>query len=169
MPMIEELLTFERRQKAAEVQALRRERAGHRVLTDPAQIKFRWGVQRELTASQQLQALQTSGRPDAQREELLCNQIAEGKAAQGKFAEAAAIGKRDTLRAEYEAKALALANPESKCECPAKQAQRQPGNAKALETDTQIVAEILWTGDETVTLLRCVLCGKYSLLQRQHE
>lgn len=163
------LLTPERRQKAAEVQALRRSRSGNRVLTDPAQVKFRWGAQRELDASNQLQALQTSGRPDAQLEATLYDRIAAGRAAQGKFAEAAAICKGEAVRAEYEAKAQALHEPGRRCACPAKQQQRQAGNAKAVETATQIPAETIWTGTELITLMRCAACERYSVLERHQD
>lgn len=160
------LLAPERRAKAAETQTLRREKLGHLVLTDPAQIKYRWGIQRELHVSDQLQALQTSGRPDAQREATLYNQLAEGKAAQGKFAEAATLSTDDTARLEYAAKAVALAEPGSRCDCPAKIQQRQPRNAKAIETDVRIPAEVIWTGEQHVTLLRCTLCETYSIEDR---
>lgn len=159
--MEELLLTPERREKAAEVQAARRERFGQRVLTDPARVRFAWGVTRALVAAQQLQALQTSGGSvtlSAEQEQRLHDQLAEGKAAQGKFAEAAAICANPEAREEYKARAAAFENPGRHCACPERVLKRQPGNAKALEVETQSPIEEIWTGTEKVTLMRCSEC-----------
>lgn len=155
----DELLTPERRAKAKEVQDLRREQWGHRVPTDPAHVQFRFGVTREQHAYNQLRALHDSGRPDAQKEDQLLNQAAEGKAAQGKFAEAASICKDEIARAEYEAKAKAFDGP--RCSCPSKIQIRQPGNAIAREVDTAVLVARVWTGVEIVRLFQCSQCGNY--------
>lgn len=161
--MIDLLLTTERREKAAEVQNLRREQMSHRLVKDPARIKYGWGVQRELTATNQLQALQSSGASDPEREQQFREQLAEGLAAQGKFAEAVPLSLNEDRRSEYQAKADALQQPGRRCACPETIQQRQPGNAKALATPTQNPAEVVWTGSQTLTFLLCSQCGVFSL------
>lgn len=157
--------TPERRQAALEEQELRRVRLGHRVLTDPAQIKYRWGVERVRSAETQLATV--FGRPAVQTDNLY-NQIAEGKAAQGLFEEAAAICKSAELKAEYEAKARAMINPNHGCTCPATINQVQPGNAKAIATRSRLPVEMLWDGERHLLLTRCVLCNSYLLQGRQN-
>lgn len=166
---VETLLTPERRQAAAEEQALRRVRLGHLVLSDPSQIKHRWGVERERSAVAQLQAISDSGRPDAQRETELLEQIAVGKAAQGLFHQAAALSQSPIAKAEYEAKAKAMQPPGMRqCSCPPTYAQKIPGQGKGRIEKSLLPVEYLWTGTQSILLTRCVLCGIYSALLQGH-
>lgn len=160
--MLELLLTPERREKAAETQILRREQMGHRLLMDPARIKFAWGVQRELHATHQLQALQSSG-ANPEQEGQFREQLAEGKAAQGQFAEAASLSQDADRGAEYQARADALRHPGRRCTCPDTILQRQAGSAKGRATPTQNPVEVVWTGSGNLTFLLCSQCSILSL------
>lgn len=164
----EALLTPERRVAAKEAQDLRRARMGHRVLTDAAQIRFRFGVDHQRHAQNQLRAHHATGRPDAQTEAVLLDRIAHGLANQCKYVEAAAVAKDEDAKAEYLAKAETLQQIGKRCSCPETILQRQPGNAKGMETPAQFAIEVVWTGMDHITFMKCVRCELLFALEGRH-
>lgn len=156
--MLDVLLDPVRRQKAADDQIKLREKHGHRVPNDPALVHYFWGCARE---DQALASLQPD---DFQADQsFFLNQLAEGYAAQCRFAEAAAATKSDAHRTDYLEKAKAVEGLGSiRCDCPPTLNHRLPNDAKGLNVSSQKPVERLHDGEKLIVLNRCLHCGTIS-------
>lgn len=152
MSMLYTLLDPERRAKAALDQVkLRARHSGRVVAHDPAIATFYWGQQREQTAltSLELNPLQ----------EWVLSQLAEGLAAQARYAEAAAVAPNATHRQNYNERAMALEFIGDRlCQCPSFQLFPDPNDAKGHSFVNPRDIERVFDGDKIITLMRCSFC-----------
>lgn len=152
MSMLETLLDPQRRHKAAEVQVRLKEVMGHRVARDAAQRNYLYGFAREQMALEQLERL-----GNANADQSLYEQLAEGLALQGNFEAAAAIAPEGPRKDAYKAKANAVANVgEQQCGCPASH------QVNGQEQSTQLAASKVFTGKVSIQFTRCLECGAVS-------
>jgi hypothetical protein len=175
MPMLDTLLDPERRQKAQEDQVKLQALMGPRVMRQPAQAKYLYGLARERMALDQL-AEKGSG-VTAEDEPGLFLQLAEGLMLQGKFEAAAAAAPEGPHKQEFEAK-LAAINSIDEQQCadpPTRQvptdgisalAKREHADqvdaAQSRMEATQLPFEKVWNGKQTITFTRCLVCGAIS-------
>ena len=175
MSTLDALLDPERRRKAREDQEKLQALMGSRVMRQPAQAKYWYGLARERMALDQLSRKGTD--VTVADEPVLFLQLAEGLMLQGKFEAAADVAPEGEHKREYEAKAKAVANVgEQQCAHPLTQAVGSHGisplaqqehadqieGAKARQEATQLPFEKIWTGKQTITFTRCLICGSIS-------
>lgn len=150
--MLDTLLDPERRAKAAEDQVKLRVKHGGRVVSsDPAIATFYWGQQREQSA---LAALERNP-----LQEWVLSQLAEGLAAQARYAEAAGVVPQPGDRRNYEERAAALdALGKRLCRCPSIQILPDPSDAKGRSFTNPRDIQRVYDGDKVIVLARCSFC-----------
>lgn len=156
MSMLETLLDPERRRKAKEDQDELREKHGGRVVKDdPAIATFYWGQQREQSALAMLDHDSTHG--------WVLKQLAEGLAAQARYAEAADVTSDPALKTGYEQRAAALDAAGTRiCDCPSIQLLPDPNDAKGRAFDNPRDIERVFDGERIITITRCSFCKTIS-------
>lgn len=174
MSLLDTLLDPERRQRAQEDQAKLESVMGPRVMRQPPQAKYLYGLARERMALDQIAQVTGS---DAQSHPEIFNLLAEGLALQGKFAAAAEVAPDGVHKHEYLAKASAVEKiNEQQCSDPLKRPieshglsaaarNEHPGaeaGVKARQEATQLPMEKIWNGKQIITFTRCLICGSIS-------
>lgn len=172
MSLLDTLLDPDRRQKAREEQVKLQALMGPRVMRQPAQAKYLYGVARERMALDQL-AQQGAG--EASQEVFL--QLAEGLMLQGKFEEAAQVAPEGLHKREFEQKAVAVSRVnDQQCADPLKQSTQAHGISSQAQNEhsgqvaaaiarqeaTQLPFEKIWNGKQIITFTRCLICGAIS-------
>lgn len=155
--MLDILLDPERRQKAVEDQAKARAKFGHRIITDPAQSRYFVGQAREQSI---LAALEGVTAEDQKTHWV--NQLAEAYAMQGRFTEAAEVVQSPAHKAEYEAKADAVANIGQRCDCSDTIHFPLPNDAKGRIEPSQTEVIRIFDGTKTIIFRRCAYCKTIS-------
>lgn len=158
MGLLEVISTPERREEARRQQEMLRERYGSRLAQHPAQSNYVYGLARMQSAFDQLGVEEL----ESQQEVHLLNQLAEGLALQGRFDEAASIVASEAHKAEYEAKASAMAQLGSGCDCPLTVTKPSPRDAKGETSSTRQLVEEVFDGSAVVKFSKCLLCGTYA-------
>jgi len=162
----------ERRATAAAQQAKLRAELGHRLAQNPAQAQFLWGQAREQQTLDQLSALTAEDAPEMGEAALrgrtieLYRQLAEGYAAQGRYADAVAAseaGQDGERRAEYEARRDAVESiSQARCEHPAEVVEPSPTDAKGFKRKVRTEIERVYDGGRVIAFLRCSECRAVS-------
>lgn len=160
--MLEALLDTERRAKAAKEQAERRETMGHKLPRHPAAANYRYGLARiEFLYAQIHRDFLKRPLPDG-----IAQQWAEAHALLGRFSLAARCAD-DAHKAEYEAKAIALAGLNQKqCCCPDRRVVAQAGNAKGVfQRSWRATEQVLIEGETLVEFRLCQICNALSAFE----
>lgn len=140
-----------RRAAAARVQAEKRAEREDVTARTPAEANYLFGVARAELA---LGHVESEG---------AASRLAEGYALQGFFAGAAAVETDEERRAEYEAKARAVAHPgEVQCGDPETTVERKRGDAKGQRVSVRHPVEEVFDGSRFLTISKCRVCGAYS-------
>lgn len=155
--MLDILLDPKRRQKGADDQAKARAKFGHRIITDPAQSRYFVGQAREQSI---LAALE--GVTAADQKTHWLNQLAEAYAMQGRFTEAAEVVQSPEHKADFEAKAEAIANIGRWCDCSDMIHFPLPNDAKGRIESSQTEIKRAWNGKELIIFRRCAYCKTIS-------
>lgn len=155
--MLDILLDPTRRQKGAEDQAQARAKFGHRIITDPAQSRYFVGQAREQSILAALEGVTA----EDQRIHWL-NQLAEAYAMQGRFTEAAEAVQSLAHKADFQAKAAAVANIGKRCDCPDTTHFPLPNDAKGRIELSQTEIKRVWNSKELIIFRRCAYCKAIS-------
>lgn len=127
---------------------------GSRVTHEPAEALYWYGVAREDFALSQMT-------PETEFGSLPFRQLAEARAAQGEFEDAAGLVLAGPEQEDYTAKAAAVASIGTKlCDCNETVLVRQPGNAKGVvHHNSRPIAEFLRYGTDRIQITKCDNCG----------